>query len=227
MPNVARLYWYEADCTDSGSSTQNYYCIIDGNTYDVNSLTYTLLPAYTALKDLAYSAPQTTSGSGSGSSPPPTNPPLSGGSPTPSPTSSPSSTTGSSSVQNPPNPTTSPTNTVTYSVNGKSSRGPVNTNKLPDGKYVITQTINSGGHTTTKSQIITVDHKSFWGKLTSANNVKYVIGVSILLAGAAIFTYWTRVILRRRVAHHINQSSVTYTPVIIHPTNKNSRGLGL
>jgi hypothetical protein len=54
LPNVARLYWYETDCTDSGTSTQNYYCIIDANTLDANSLpTYRLKPAYTALQQIA------------------------------------------------------------------------------------------------------------------------------------------------------------------------------
>jgi hypothetical protein len=54
LPNVARLYWYEMDNTNTGTSTQNYYDIMQGSTYDVTSLTgYTLEPAYYALKALA------------------------------------------------------------------------------------------------------------------------------------------------------------------------------
>jgi hypothetical protein len=54
LPNVARLYWYEMDSTGTGTTTQNYYGILDGATYDVTSLTgYTLTPAYSALKALA------------------------------------------------------------------------------------------------------------------------------------------------------------------------------
>jgi hypothetical protein len=54
LPNVARLYWYEMDDTDSGTSTQDYYGLIDGSTYNVASLTgYRLEPAYYALQALA------------------------------------------------------------------------------------------------------------------------------------------------------------------------------
>jgi hypothetical protein len=54
LPNVARLYWYEMDDTDTGTTTQNYYGIINADTYNANSLTtYRLKPAYTALQQLA------------------------------------------------------------------------------------------------------------------------------------------------------------------------------
>jgi hypothetical protein len=54
LPNVARLYWYEMDSIATGTSTQNYYGMLDGATYDVSSLTgYTLTPSYYAFQALA------------------------------------------------------------------------------------------------------------------------------------------------------------------------------
>ncbi len=55
LPNVKRLYWYEADSSDSGTNPESYYGIIEADMYNANSLpsNYRLKPAYTALQQLA------------------------------------------------------------------------------------------------------------------------------------------------------------------------------
>jgi hypothetical protein len=247
LPNVARLYWYDADCTDSGTSTQDYYCIIDVNTYDVSSLPTPILePAYYALQDLTAASSSTTgtgsSSSGSSSttgSSTSTNTgssttSSSGSSTTSSSGSTSSPTTGSSSntksqtsTSSGPKSSQSATpsstvssstpNTVNYSIDGNPTSGPVNPNKLGNGTYTVTQTINSGGHITTKSQIITVDHKSFWQKIISSSNVKYAIGSAILLMGTMIFIYWVRAVIRRHAISLITSVSEPYKPIIVHP----------
>jgi hypothetical protein len=44
LPSVARLYWYEMDCSDSGASYQNYYCLVENAT--------TLKPSFVAYKNM-------------------------------------------------------------------------------------------------------------------------------------------------------------------------------
>ncbi len=57
LPNVARVYWYDMDESNSGTDPQGYYGIIAADMYNANSLPagYRLKPAYTALKQLATS----------------------------------------------------------------------------------------------------------------------------------------------------------------------------
>jgi hypothetical protein len=56
LPNVSRLYWYELDGTDTGTTTQNYYGIVEA-TYGSSVLSITRLkPAYAALQQLTASS---------------------------------------------------------------------------------------------------------------------------------------------------------------------------
>lgn len=54
LPNVVRLYWYDMDESDTGTSTENYYGLIAADMFNATSMPagYRLKPAYTALKTL-------------------------------------------------------------------------------------------------------------------------------------------------------------------------------